>query len=40
VGGLDLSAINKSAGPCTDFYQSACRNWIKDNLTVPCGFRN
>ena len=31
VGGLDLSAIDKSADPCTDFYQYACGTWIKDN---------
>jgi putative endopeptidase len=29
--GLDLSAIDKTADPCTDFYQYACGNWIKDN---------
>jgi len=29
--GLDLAAIDKSADPCTDFYQYACANWIKDN---------
>jgi 2-methylisocitrate lyase-like PEP mutase family enzyme len=31
VKNLDPSAIDKSAGPCTDFYQYACGNWIKDN---------
>jgi putative endopeptidase len=28
---LDLSAIDKTADPCTNFYQYACGNWVKDN---------
>jgi len=31
VRSLDLSAIDKTADPCTDFYQYACGNWVKDN---------
>src|SRR5580698_9456250 len=33
VKGLDLSAIDKSAEACTDFYQYACGNWNKQNPT-------
>ncbi len=28
---FDLSAIDKTADPCTNFYQYACGNWMKNN---------
>src|SRR6202020_3262451 len=28
---LDLSGIDKTADPCTNFYQYACGNWNKNN---------
>ena len=29
--GFDLSAIDKKADPCGDFYQYACGTWLKNN---------
>ena len=31
IKSFDLSAIDKTADPCTDFYQYACGNWLKEN---------
>jgi putative endopeptidase len=31
IKSFDLSAIDKTADPCTDFYQYSCGNWVKSN---------
>ena len=35
IPGFDLTALDKTAEPCVDFYQYSCGNWMKNNPIPP-----
>src|ERR1700757_2895905 len=35
IHGFDMSAMDRSADPCNDFYQFVCGSWVKNNPVPP-----